>query len=159
MQAAQIKRSTIEFTIRIITGNYPSNYYYNSQFYSTSFWPVQNSHYYGYYGNLYNHQSVPMFKKENSNVGQRQRLASGGNSLKNGVTAQESISAGIKLAGQTIDETTRDALDGIVKKIFENFKLYDEKKKPPDGVRKEDMAEIERTLNRGDFLGNLPTSF
>ena len=49
-----------------------------------------------------------------------------------GVAAQESISAGIKLAGQTVDETTRDALDGIVKKIFENFKLYDENKKPPD---------------------------
>ena len=117
MQTVQIKRLTIEFTTRIITGNYPSNYYYNSQFYHTS-WPVHNSHYYGYYGNLYNQQSTPMFQKESANVGQRQRLSPGGNSLKNGVTAQESISAGIKLAGQTVDETTRDALDGIVKKYL-----------------------------------------
>ena len=92
---------------------------------------------------------MPMFQKESANVGQRQRLSPGDNSLKNGVAAQESISAGIKLAGQTVDETTRDALDGIVKKIFENFKLYDENKKPPDGVRKEDMVEIQRALNQG----------
>eukprot|EP00944_MAST-04C_sp_MAST-4C-sp1_P010061 g10061.t1 len=139
-------------------GNYPSNYYYNSQFYQTS-WPVHNSHYYGYYGNLYNQQSMPMFQKESANVGQRQRLSPGDNSLKNGVAAQESISAGIKLAGQTVDETTRDALDGIVKKIFENFKLYDENKKPPDGVRKEDMVEIQRALNRGDLSRKFTNKF
>ena len=74
-----------------LSGNYPSHYYYNSQFYSTSFWPVHNSHYYGNYGNIYNHQSVPTFQNENSNLGQKQRLASGDNSLKNGVIAQESI--------------------------------------------------------------------
>ena len=102
---------------------------------------------------------MPTFQNENSNLGQKQRLASGDNSLKNGATAQESISAGIKLAGQTVDEATRDALDGIVKKVFENFKLYDENKKPPDGVRKEDMAEIQRTLSRGDFSRKFTNKF
>ena len=100
-----------------------------------------------------------MFQKKSSNVGQKQRLSPGDNSLKNGATAQESISAGIKLAGQTVDETTRDALDGIVKKVFENFKLYDENKKPPDGVRKEDMVEIQRALNRGDFSRKFTNKF
>ena len=54
---------------------------------------------------------------------------------------RKKVYLGTKLAGQTVDEMTRDALDGIVK-IFENFKLYDENKKPPDGVRKEDMKKF-----------------
>ena len=58
-----------------------------------------------------------------------------------------------------MDEATRDALDGIVKNIFGNLQLYDESKKLPDGVRKEDMVEIQRTLSRSDFSRKFTNRF